>query len=106
VREVDGMTVRLELLQRLAAIEALMGGRPPRARPFAQIAALRSVARAHGLIPVERLAGKLADTLGRGEGPATFRPWLDVLGQAIDGNATGDAEADAYIASVMVRLGA
>ena len=87
-------------------IERMMGARPPSARPFAQIAALRSIARDHGLTPVDRLGSMLAETLGNGGGPAALRPWLDVLGDAIGSEVTGDAAADAYVASVMVRLGA
>lgn len=106
MRDGNGQALRSELAERLAMIERMMGARPPIARPFAQIAALRSIARAHGLTPVDRLGSMLAETLGNGGGPAALRPWLDVLGDAIGSEVIGDAAADAYVASVMVRLGA
>jgi hypothetical protein len=106
MRKADEELIRAELVERLAAIERMMGTRPPKSRPFAQIAALRSIARLHGLAPVDRLAAMLAETLGNGGGPAAVRPWLEVLSDAIGCEVSGDADADAYVASVMVRLGA
>lgn len=102
----EGSAVRAELARRLAAIERIMGARAALRRPLAEIGALRALARSYGLMPVERLATGLAMAIGAGGGPASCRPWLDCLDDAIGGAATTAEAADAYVAAVMVRLGA
>jgi hypothetical protein len=105
MRDVDGTAVRVELARRLAEIERAMGARAFARRPLAEIAALRAIASSHGFAPVDRLAAGLAQAIGTGAGPASFGPWLERLGDAIGGGATGADAADAYVAAVMVRLG-
>ena len=106
MRSEEAGTVRAELARRLAAIERIMGARVAARRTIPEISALRAIALSHGLLPVERLAAGLALALGTGAGPASCRPWIEGLCDAIGGTADTAEAADAYVAAVVVRLGA
>lgn len=95
----DGMLLRAELCRRIEAVERMLSR-----HPLAELAMLTSLARAHGLRPLERLAAGLSLAVARRE-PATVRAaWLERMRDAAGCEETGEDAADACVAAVMVRL--
>lgn len=67
--------------------------------------AIRGLAQLHGMAPVARIAGGLADALaidGRG---AMVRGYCDALRDMLAGDPYDGSAGDAFLAAVSVRLG-
>lgn len=67
--------------------------------------AIRGLAQLHGMTPVARIAGGLADALaidGRG---AMVRSYCDALRDMLAGDPYDASAGDAFLAAVSVRLG-
>jgi hypothetical protein len=97
------MLVRADLCERLATIQAL--SKRVSARDFAEnVAGLRRLAAAYGLIPVVRLAEALEHAAADGAACPTSL-YLARLQDAIGCEQMDEETSQAFVASVSVRLG-
>ncbi|HEY1606995.1 MAG TPA: hypothetical protein VGF77_15515 [Allosphingosinicella sp.] len=101
--EHDGMMlVRADLCERLAAIQAL--SKRLSARDFAEnLAGMRRLAAAYGLVPVVRLAEALEHAAADGTACPTAL-YLSRLQDAIGCDRLDEEASEALVASVSVRL--
>jgi hypothetical protein len=97
------MLVRADLCERLATIQTL--SKRVSARDFAEnVASLRRLAAAYGLVPVVRLAEALERAAADGAGCPTSL-YLARLQDAIGCEEVDEETSQAFVASVSVRLG-
>ena len=69
-----------------------------------RVDAIRHLARRHGYVPASRLAGGLGDALARDGRAAMIRPYIEGMREAIGCDPADRGAADAFLASVSVRL--
>lgn len=69
-----------------------------------RVDAIRQLARHHGYEPASRLAGGLGDALARDGRAAMIHPYIDGMREAVGCDPADRSAADAFLASVSVRL--
>ena len=97
----DGIgDIRAELTRRIAAIE-WRGG--PRGIAV-EVDAIRSIARAHAMLPAVVVAQQLETALSRGERGPLVHGWLAILRDAVTCERQDGAARDTFAAACAVRL--
>ncbi|MBY8829559.1 hypothetical protein [Hephaestia mangrovi] len=95
--------VRIDLAQRIAALDALAAH--GRAGDLAQdLDAIRRIAQAAGMQPAVSVAHVLDAALARGERGPLIHGWLEVLRDAVGCDRNDLPTCDAYVAACSVRL--
>lgn len=97
------MLVRVNLADRLDALEAGLAARGP-IGASAEATSIAGIAAEYGLLPVQRLAERLAVALGTGGRGAAIGPWIERLRDSIGCEAIDEQAGTSWLASVMVRL--
>lgn len=97
------LMVRTDILNRIDALAAQRGHLSV-ARICEEVDQIRHIARAYGLVPVERLASTLESALATGGHGPTVLSYLDLMRDAAGCVEVGPEVNTAYLAAASVRL--